>query len=508
MAAGITPRCHALPKDPAAVGVSGADCDSRFAAAGHLFVCKGAAFRPAYLTSALERGCVAYLCDEARSGELAQTAPGACGMVVEDGQLRRAMALASAEAWGHPDQGLSVVGVTGTKGKSTVAYMLRHILDAGSAAPRAGIMGSIETFDGMERAESVNTTPEAPDLWRHVANAREAGLSHLVMEVSSQALKYDRVVGLGLDVACFLNIGRDHISPAEHPDFEDYFESKLRIFDQARTAMVNLDSAHAERVLERASCCGRVLTHSSAGDARADVWATDVRPVEGGIRFVAHTPSWEGGLLLSMPGLFNVDNALSAIACCELLGIRSEQIREGLSKVKVPGRMELLPALAPKVVGIVDYAHNKLSYQRFFASITKEFPGRRIVAVFGAPGGKAHERRQELPAEASRWADWLIYTEEDPAHEDVGEICAQMAAATPASQNFEVIPDRPKAIKRAVDLALSCDEGAVVCLLAKGDETRQHEGDLFVPCETDGSIYERVLRGRLGLEDAPKPSGA
>ncbi len=502
---GLLSRTSGLDGKVADTCVTGADCDSRFAAPNHLFICKGAAFKPAYLTSALAAGCVAYLCDEARAAELAVVAPGVPQLVASN--LRRAMAVASAAAWGHPDRELEVIGITGTKGKSTVSYMLRAILDsaagqdaAGAAgreepAHRAAILGSIDTYDGVESFESVNTTPEAPDLWRHVRNTVSSHLPYLVMEVSSQALKYDRVVDLGLDVACFLNIGRDHISPAEHPNFEDYFASKLRIFDQARTAVVNLDSAEVDTILDHAKRCERLVTFGctdAAREAGADVWATNVRSGEGQVTFTCHTPSWEGDVTVSMPGLFNVDNACAAIAMCEVLGVPREQVVTGLAHVRVPGRMELLLTDNPKVTAIVDYAHNKLSYQRFFSSIVKEFAGRKVIAVFGAPGGKAYERRQELPQEASKWADYLIYTEEDPAHDSVADICQQMSDATPAGQAHEVILDRPAAIERAVDLAFDCPEGAIVCLLAKGDETRQHEGDRFVPCETDGTLFYRA----------------
>ena len=203
-----------------------------------------------------------------------------------------------------------------------------------SYAAQAAILGSIDTFDGVERFESVNTTPEAPDLWRHIANVRSSGLLYLVMEVSSQALKYDRVVGLDLDVGCFLNIGRDHISPAEHPDFEDYFSSKLRIFDQTRVAAVNLDMDRTDETLARARACKRLLAFSAKGpttQGTPDIWARDVRPTGAGIHFVAHTPSWEEELFLSMPGLFNVENALGAIAACEALGVEQGQVREGLA---------------------------------------------------------------------------------------------------------------------------------------------------------------------------------
>lgn len=490
--------------DAASVSLTGADCDSRFAGPDHLFVCKGAAFKPAYLEQALEAGCVAYLCDDSRADELAAVAPHVSALVVRDDGLRTAMALSSAACWGHPDNKLEVVGITGTKGKSTTAYMLRAILDACHDTPQSAIMGSIDTFDGIEDAESVNTTPEPPDLWRHVANAAQSGLPYLTMEVSSQALKYERVVGLGLDVACFLNIGRDHISPREHPSFEDYFASKLRIFEQARVAVVNLGSDHADEVLAAAGRCKHVVTFLADGDAAgsdADVWCRDPRPSDSGIRLFVHTPSWEGEVEVGMAGLFNAENALCAIAACEVLGIGQEQVKAGLAHVRVPGRMELLRTSDPHITGIVDYAHNKLSYQRFFASVAKEYPGREVIAVFGAPGGKAYERRRELPEEASRWADFVVYTEEDPAHDPVEEICAQMAAATPEGQDFEVIVNRPRAIGRAVERAFQSPRGAVVCLLAKGDETRQHEGDSFVPCETDATLFERAVAARTARTD-------
>lgn len=481
--------------------VSGADCDSRAAAPGHVFVCKGAAFKPAYLSSAVEKGAVAYLCDEAldEAGELSAACPDTPAIVVND--LRRAMAIVSAEAWGHPDRDIDVVGITGTKGKSTVAYMMRCILDGGAAGSGTGIMGSIDTYDGVESFESVNTTPEAPDLWRHLANVRDSGLGRIVMEVSSQALKYDRVVDLGIDVACFLNIGRDHISAVEHSDFDDYFGSKLRIFDQARIAVVNLDSDHVDEVLARAASCERTITFAVVDEgegSEADVWASDVQSKHGGIDFVVHSARGVRPMHVSMPGLFNVDNAMAAIAMCEALGVDDELIRAGLAHVRVPGRMELLETSDPKVCALVDYAHNKLSYQRFFSSVSKEFDGVQVIALFGCPGNKAVERRFELPQEASKWADMIIYTEEDPAHEAVSDICAEMVANTPEGQAYEVIEDRPAAIARAAELAFAAPEGAVVCLLAKGDETRQHEGDLFVPCETDGAIWEREVKRILG----------
>lgn len=482
--------------------VTGADSDSRFVRPQHIFVCKGAAFKPTYLSSALEKGAVAYLCDEAHATELASVAPDVPALVTND--IRRAMALVALEAWGHPDQDLTVVGITGTKGKSTTSYILRAILDATrtDGKPATGIIGSIETFDGVERAESINTTPEACDLWRHVANTRDSGLPYLVMEVSSQALKYDRVVGLHLGVAAFLNIGRDHISPLEHPTWEDYFASKLKIFKQARQAVVNLESDHLEEIMAAAAPCEHMVTFSSQGPTShghvANVWAEDVRSGFGSNAFVVHTPSWEGEVELSMPGTFNVDNALAAIAICELLGVPQEAIVKGLAQVSVPGRMELVSSADKHVVGIVDFAHNEMAFRKFGPSVKAEFPGYKVISVFGATGDKAVERREELPVEAAKWSDRLIFTKDDPGHERVEDICAAMVAATPAGTPCTVVPDRREAIYRAVDIAFASCDPTVVCVLARGTEGFQHENGGLTPAPLDTDMLRAAIARHEG----------
>ena len=252
---GVSARCE--PADTAA-HVQGMTVDSREVRPRNLFVCKGTAFRPAFLASAVEAGAAAYLCsdDPELLAELAAAAPTCPRLVVSD--VRRAMALVAPAIYDHPERALTVCGITGTKGKSTVAYMLRSILLASGDVP--SILGSIETDDGVESYESHNTTPEAPELWRHLRNTVNAGRTRMVMEVSSQGLKYDRVLGLPFDIACFLNIGRDHISSVEHPTFEDYFASKLRIFEHAETAVVNLATEHVDEVLAAVSHAQRLVT--------------------------------------------------------------------------------------------------------------------------------------------------------------------------------------------------------------------------------------------------------
>ena len=488
---GLLARPLDVPAETLATQVTGADCDSRVVGPGHIFVCKGAAFRPAYLTMAADAGAVCYLAPAEWAAELAEVAPGLPAILATD--IRRAMNLVSAVAWGHPDRDLNVIGITGTKGKSTVTYMLRAIIEGEHAYERCGIIGSIETFDGVYRGESHNTTPEAPDLWRHLANARDTGLGHMVMEVSSQGLKYGRVEGLDLSVACFLNIGADHVSPAEHPSLEDYFASKLRIFEQARVGVVNLDTDRLDEVLAAASRCERVLTFSATRDD-ADVWSSDVYSGGGIVSFKCHTPTWTGRVALPMPGLFNVDNALAAICIADHLGYTHDEIVQALYNVRVPGRMELLITPDRKVIGLVDYAHNVLAYRRLFPSLKEEFAGFDIICVLGAVGDKALERRRELPPEAAKYCSRLIFTSNHPGHERPEDICAEMEAATPADTPCETLVERRDAIARAVEYAYAAPGRILVVMLSKGDEEFQHIGDAFVPCEPDSALFADAVR--------------
>ena len=472
----------------AAVPVAGTSCDSRTVAPGDLFVCKGAAFKPEFLAKALDAGAVAYLCDRAHADELATIAPQAPALIADD--LRPAMALASAAAFGHPDRDLPVVGITGTKGKTTTAYMLRSIVEEARGKGSCGIIGTIETYDGASEEPSHNTTPEPPDLWRHLANARDAQLAAMVMEVSSQALKYDRTLGVGLAAGCFLNIGLDHISAVEHADFEDYFSSKLRIFSQCANAVVNLDSDHADRVLDAASAAPRTLTFG-VRRPEADAWADDLVTSERGVSFTLHLFDEKDRVDLPFPGEFSVSNALCAALVAHLLGIGVADVARGLSSTRVPGRMEFHRSNDGQLTAVVDYAHNRLSFDALLSGLREAYPDARMIAVFGAVGGKALERRHDLPEIAARYVDHVVLTADDPWTEDPADICREMERSLPAGFPHDVVIDREQAATRALELAEAAPGRSMVLLLAKGHERYQLTRAGFEPCASDCDLAAR-----------------
>ncbi|MDR2771198.1 MAG: UDP-N-acetylmuramyl peptide synthase, partial [Clostridiales Family XIII bacterium] len=362
---------------------------------------------------------------------------------------------------------------------------------ASSSRKPAAILSGIENYDGVIREESHLTTPETLELHEHFRNAAESGMEYMVMEVSSQALKYDRTLGLRFDAACFLNIGEDHISDIEHTDFEDYFSSKLRIFRQCEAACVNADAAEAARIAEAARGVPRLLSFGLSPGA--DIRGCDVKSLGEGLAFRTESdvPALSGAdFKIAMSGLFNVENALAAITLTQLLGVPVPHIKAGLSVARAAGRMEVFRGADGRVV-IVDYAHNKLSFETLFKSVRREYAGRRIGIVFGCPGGKALGRRRELGILAGEYADFLYLTEEDAGEEDVETICREIAShAAPFGRPCRIIPDREEAIRAALAEA---DARSVLLITGKGRETRQKRGRVYADTPSDTDYVEKYL---------------
>ncbi|MBQ1344005.1 MAG: UDP-N-acetylmuramoyl-L-alanyl-D-glutamate--2,6-diaminopimelate ligase [Firmicutes bacterium] len=461
---------------------SGISCDSRDVAPGSLFVCKGAAFREEYLDQALAAGAAAYV---------SQTDYGKAAPCLRVTDIRAALGPLSDLAYGHPSGRLHIAGLTGTKGKTTTAFFLKSMLDCWREAqglPPCGLLSSVLTDDGAQRRTASLTTPEATELQRHLWHAAEAGCEYLVMEVSSQALAYGRVTGTELEVAAFLNIGEDHISPKEHPDLEDYFRSKLRIFELARTAVVNLDEPRCREVLAAAARCERILTYSMQ-DPSADIYGRIVARRGGSIDFSVVCAGGEEAFVLPMAGDFNVSNALAAIAVCRLLGVPEACVKEGLARAKVPGRMEVISGGGRTV--IVDYAHNGMSLAALLQSVRAGYPRQPVTVVFGCTGGKGLIRRSGMGEAAASYADRIILTEDDPGPEDVEAICAEVGRVIAAAgREYDIIADREEAIRTAL---AGCPDPGVVVLAGKGDDQWQLRKNGRQSYPSDGVLARKYL---------------
>ena len=300
---------------------SGADRDVRYISFdsqdvqyGTLFVCKGAHFRAEYLAGALEKGAFAYV-SENRYDNVPEDVP---FILVND--VRKAMVIIANTYYNDVWKDLTVIGITGTKGKSSTTYFMKYILDDWMKAegkPETAVISGIDNYDGIIKEESHLTTPETMDLYRHFDNAVTSNIEFASMEVSSQALKYDRVSGMTFDVGCFLNIGTDHISDIEHPDFEDYLASKLILMGQCRNVCVNLDCDNSEDALAAAKAskvAERVITFGTKEGA--DIFGYDIKTSDDDITFKVKCDSFDEKFMITMHGLFNVENALAAIAMC------------------------------------------------------------------------------------------------------------------------------------------------------------------------------------------------
>ena len=463
--------------------------DSRNVKAGTMFVCKGAAFEPKYLAGAKDSGAVAYVSEK----EYAEGA-GIPALIVSD--IRKAMPVLGDLFYDRPQDKLKITAFGGTKGKSTSTYYMKSVVDeylASLGKGESAVLSSIDNYDGVIREESHITTAESLELHMHMDNAVSSGIDFLEMEVSSQALKYDRVLGMKFSVSVFMNISEDHISPNEHADFEDYLASKMKMFALSEHAVVNLDSDCIERVLGEAEAAGDFVTFSTHNE-KADYFAHDIVKSGESILFKVTKnaePSFEEDFELTMPGLFNVENALGVIAAADIYEIPLSCIKEGLRKAKSPGRMELFKSKDGLVNAFVDYAHNKLSFEALYSSVKKEFPGYLIVGIFGCPGGKAYQRRYELPQVAAKYADKIYICAEDPGPDPADEISAEVAKfAKEAGIAYEEIEDRGAAIHKAI---LEVRKPTVLLITGKGEETRQKYGTVYAPCRSDADYTKDYI---------------
>lgn len=459
--------------------------DSRDVINNTLFICKGSKFKIEYLENALEMGAIAYVSDKEYK---VKDKP---YIIVNN--IRRAMALLASLYTDYPQKEINMIGLTGTKGKSTTAYYIKYILDDymnDLNKKETAILSSIDTYDGKERKESVLTTPETIELFKYIRNAVDSGIENMVMEVCSQALKVERVYGILYKIGVFLNISEDHISNIEHKDYEEYISSKLKLFEQTETAIINLNTDELDRVLESAKKSKKIITFGNTENA--DVYGYNIRKEGMNTVFDVRTKYFEDEILLTMPGLFNVENALAAIAVVTELGVPYKNIYNGLKKARASGRMEVYSDKKQEVVVIVDYAHNKLSFQKLYESTIKEYPKREIITVFGCPGNHAQNRRKDLGELSGKYSNMNYLTMEDPRNEDPEEICKEISTYIKKENGkYKIVLDREEAIKEAI---LEAKPNSVILITGKGNETVQYVKGKYVPCETDVQYAKKYLK--------------
>ncbi|TCO56674.1 UDP-N-acetylmuramoyl-L-alanyl-D-glutamate--2,6-diaminopimelate ligase [Actinocrispum wychmicini] len=460
--------------------VTGATLRAQHVRPGDLFAAlPGARVHGAeFARDAVAAGAVAVLTDEQGAG-LARDLQ---VPVLTHGDPRGALGSVAAWIYGEPSLRLSVVGVTGTSGKTTTTYMI----DAGlrAAGHTTGLVGTVETRIAGQRLASAFTTPEAPDLQALFAVMVERGVTHVPMEVSSHALALGRVNGTRFAVGAFTNLSQDHLD--FHPDMTDYFQAKSLLFDGRSTReVVCVDGEWGPRLV-------RPNTITVAVDKAADWTAKDVKStVDGEQTFTVHGPDTVFDARLPIPGTFNVANALLAAACLTAAGVEAEAIRRGLAEVRVPGRMERV-AVGQRFTAVVDYSHKPAAVAVALDAIRAKTTGRLIV-VLGCGGDRDAAKRPLMGREAASRSDLLIVTDDNPRGEDPGKIRAAMiegAMAVAGRGEILDIANRREAIAAAVAEARP---GDAVVVAGKGHETGQEVGGVVYPF-SDRDELEAAIR--------------
>lgn len=440
--------------------------DSRKVFESSLFVCISGSISDGhdYAEAAYKNGCRVFVSE--RRPDLPDDA-----YIIITKNSRVALAQLSDTFFGHPSQELTVIGITGTKGKTTSSLLIYNILSASGV--KAGYIGSNGVYYGDYRFDTINTTPESYDLHEHMRNMRNAGVTTVVMEVSSQALKMARVHGIKYNICVFTNLSPDHIGEFEHPDFDDYKNCKHSLFTDygAEYIVYNSDDSYADEMIGGIRC--NKASISGKGDDSADFRAKNIAyfrsPGKISVNFDCHENGASYPISLAFPGEFSVYNALTALAVCRRLGLDTERIIDTMKNVRVKGRFETYE-LPNGATAVIDYAHNGVSLKAALTALRNYSPN-RLICLFGSIGGRTKMRRAELGLVASRDADFCILTSDNPDSEPpsaiIGEIASYFTAGTCP---YVAIPDRRKAIEYALE---NSSKGDIILLAGKGHETYQ-----------------------------------
>lgn len=434
-----------------------------------------------YIAQAIEAGAAAILLENVEKLK-GMALPEDVTFVISN-DTRNALAYCSCNFYGNPSRRLKVIGVTGTKGKTTTTYMIKKLLE--TSGKKVGLIGTIENYIGEDSlGESTRTTPESLELQEMFAKMVEQKVDFAVMEVSSQALKLGRVTGTNFDVGVYTNFSKEHISAKEHTDMEDYFNSKMKLFSMCQTAFINIDDFRGARVKREAKA--QVKTYGI--DNNCDLLAKDITITNIGVDFKARLGDKNERIKVDIPGRFSVYNSLAAISVAMFYGVDPEKIKTALENIKIPGRSELVPNKKELSI-MIDYAHSPESLQSILQAV-KTYTKGRVIAVFGCGGDRDKGKRPLMGEIAGRIADYTIITSDNPRTEKPEAIIRDIEEGISKTKGkYEVIVDRNFAIEKAIKMANKKD---IIILAGKGHETYQEIDGVKYPYNEREIIKEII----------------
>ena len=412
-----------------------------------------------YIDEAIKKGAKAIILEKGNNISSNLQDIGVTVIEVEDARI--AMAKVAATYYGYPAQKLKLIGITGTKGKTTTAYMIRDIMNA--SGKKTGMIGTIYNTYGNVQIEASRTSPESLDLQKLLKDMVDAKMEYVVMEVSSHALELNRVYGLHFVIGIFTNLSQEHLD--FHKTMDNYLMAKAKLFELTDFALINGDDIYAPKLLKLVKC----KTATFGLDNAVNITASDIKINAGNVEFKMYINKMLETIVINIPGRFTVYNALAAIGVCSLLGCQMDAILLALANVKVPGRAEVIDVKKTFTV-MVDYAHNPSSLEAILSSIKKYAKG-RIICVFGCGGNRDKEKRPLMGEISGRLADFTVITTDNPRNENPKEIMAQIENGIKNTRGlYKIIENRKQAIACTMKIAWKND---IVLIAGKGHETYQ-----------------------------------
>ncbi|MBR7042242.1 MAG: UDP-N-acetylmuramoyl-L-alanyl-D-glutamate--2,6-diaminopimelate ligase [Bacilli bacterium] len=383
--------------------------------------------------------------------------------VIKVKDTRKILSKLSLKLFKYPQSKLKTIAITGTKGKTTVSFMIKRILEV--AGYKCGLIGTTGIFIGSKMYPAKNTTPESYETIKYMDEMVKKKMDYMVMEVSSQALKYDRVNDIIFDIGVFTNLSQDHIGPNEHDSMEDYISSKAKLFNQCNHGIFNIDDNHFYDMVSG----GDASINTYGYDKRADLRVKDIKLVREK-KFIGIDLTTDGVIKdtfrVSSPGKFSSYNALAAIMTCYMLGIDTKYMKEALEDFHVRGRVENVH-VSDDFTLLIDYAHNGVSTESILSTIREYDPG-RIVTIFGCGGNRSKDRRYEMGEMAGKYSDYCIITEDNNRYEEFDDIAKDILVGINKTKcEYTIIPDRKDAIKYAIE---NGRKGDIIMLIGKGHE--------------------------------------